>query len=273
METVEKRVNPFSAKGKSPWNPRGKEGGFPHVFHGSPRFGRLGRAFGRSCQRPEKLFFPKFSLNGVFSCLFGGNNRQKPCQLLRIPVGFPRFHRLWKSEYGKPFSFCGKGFGNRFHIFSELFSTGAPEKKAAGSRLFRAVSECQKSGGAGGTASCRGYRGRAPNPCAAALSPQAPRTRTARRATAVRSPPRHVAGRKALFAGNSGQLGFFRQTEAVLSGRVFPPGKAVFSLKAVLCPLLIFQISSPASAWRPWLRFRRRLRFEGRRCRSWGASG
>ncbi len=192
METVEKRVNPFSAKGKSPWNPRGKEGGFPHVFHGSPRFGRVGRAFGRSCQRPEKLFFPKFSLNGVFSCLFGGNNRQKPCLLLRIPIGFPRFHRLWKSEYGKPFSFCGKGFGNRFHIFSEMFSTGAPEKK---------------------------------------------------------------------------------QREAVPSGRVFPPGKAVFSLKAVLCPLLIFQISSPASAWRPWLRFRRRLRFEGRRCRSWGASG
>ncbi len=172
METVEKRVNPFSAKGKSPWNPRGKEGGFPHVFHGSPRFGKLGRAFGRSCQRPEKLFFQKFSLNGVFSCLFGGNNRQKPCLLLRIPVGFPRFHRLWKSEYGKPFSFCGKGFGNRFHIFSELFSTGAPEKKAAGSRLFRAVSECQKSGGAGGTPSCQGYRGRAPNHCAAALSTQ-----------------------------------------------------------------------------------------------------
>ena len=132
METVEKRVNPFSAKGKPPWNPRGKEGGFPHVFHGSPRFGRLGRAFGRSCQRPEKLFFQKFSLNGVFSCLFWGNNRQKPCLLLRIPVGFPRFHRLWKSGYGKPFSFCGKGFGNRFHIFSEMFSTGAPEKKAAG---------------------------------------------------------------------------------------------------------------------------------------------
>ena len=51
--------------------------------------------------------------------------------------------------------------------------------------------ECQKSGGAGGTASCRGYRGRAPNPCAAALSPQ----------TSV-----------ALFAGNGGQLGVFRQT-------------------------------------------------------------
>ena len=51
--------------------------------------------------------------------------------------------------------------------------------------------ECQKSGGAGGTASCRGYRGRAPNPCAAALFPQ----------TSV-----------ALFAGNGGQLGVFRQT-------------------------------------------------------------
>ena len=193
METVEKRVNPFSAKRKPPWNPRGKEGGFPHVFHGSPRFGRLGRAFFRSFWRPEKLFFQKFSLSGVFSCLFGGNNRQKPCLLLRIPVGFPRFHRLWKSGYGKPFSFCGKGFGNRFHIFSEPFSTGILEKK---------------------------------------------------------------------------------QREAVLFGRVFPPGKAVFlHLMPVLCPLLIFQISSPASAWRPWLRFRRRLRFGGRRCRSWGASG
>ena len=52
-------------------------------------------------------------------------------------------------------------------------------------------SECQKSGGAGGTASCRGYRGRAPNPCAAALSPQTS---------------------AALFAGNGGQLGVFRQT-------------------------------------------------------------
>ena len=48
--------------------------------------------------------------------------------------------------------------------------------------------ECQKSGGAGGTASCRGYRGGAPNSCAAALSPQ----------TSV-----------ALFAGNGGQLGGF----------------------------------------------------------------
>ena len=55
---------------------------------------------------------------------------------------------------------------------------------------FSRSAECQKSGGAGGTASCRGYRGSAPNPCAAALSPQ----------TSV-----------ALFAGNGGQLGVFRQ--------------------------------------------------------------
>ena len=60
-----------------------------------------------------------------------------------------------------------------------------------GSMLFP---ECKKSGGAGGTASCRGYRGRAPNPCAAALSPQ----------TSV-----------ALFAGNGGQLEVFRQTESI----------------------------------------------------------
>ena len=56
----------------------------------------------------------------------------------------------------------------------------------------KGTAERQKSGGAGGTASCRGYRGSAPNPCAAALSPQ----------TSV-----------ALFAGNGGQLGVFRQTD------------------------------------------------------------
>ena len=59
----------------------------------------------------------------------------------------------------------------------------------------RRASECQKSGGAGGTASCRGYRGSAPNPCAAALSPQ----------TSV-----------ALFAGNGGQFWAFRQTDTGL---------------------------------------------------------
>lgn len=51
--------------------------------------------------------------------------------------------------------------------------------------LLSSNTECQKSGGAGGTASCRGYRGGAPNPCAAALSPQ----------TSV-----------ALFAGDNGQV-------------------------------------------------------------------
>ena len=67
--------------------------------------------------------------------------------------------------------------------------------------LLSSNTECQKSGGAGGTASCRGYRGGAPNPCAAALSPQ----------TSV-----------ALFAGDNGQLCFFRQaenTESVFSKR------------------------------------------------------
>ena len=57
----------------------------------------------------------------------------------------------------------------------------------------RNLSECQKSGGAGGTASCRSYGGRAPNPCAAAIFPQ----------TSV-----------ALFAGSGGQLGVFRQAAA-----------------------------------------------------------
>ena len=67
-------------------------------------------------------------------------------------------------------------------------------------------SECQKSGGAGGTVSCRGYRGSAPNPCAAALSPQ----------TSV-----------ALFAGAGGQLGVFRQAERPLheQGALFHIGK------------------------------------------------
>ena len=56
--------------------------------------------------------------------------------------------------------------------------------------LLEKGAECQKIGGAGGTASCRGYRGRAPKPCAAALFPQ----------TSV-----------ALFAGIGGQLRVFRQ--------------------------------------------------------------
>ena len=67
-------------------------------------------------------------------------------------------------------------------IFPHLLHTG----------ITAFIPECQKSGGAGGTVSCRGYRGSAPNPCAAALSPQ----------TSV-----------ALFAGAGGQLGVFRQAE------------------------------------------------------------
>ena len=76
-----------------------------------------------------------------------------------------------------------------------------------------------KSGGAGGTASCRGYRGGAPNPCAAALFPQ---TSLRVRSTEDEDSPKGYrspkpttlcgAGRKALFAGNSGQLWVFRQT-------------------------------------------------------------
>ncbi len=64
---------------------------------------------------------------------------------------------------------------------------GCGKKKARKENLL-AGAECQKSGGAGGTASCRGYRGGAPKPCAAALFPQ----------TSV-----------ALFAGADGQLGVF----------------------------------------------------------------
>ena len=82
-------------------------------------------------------------------------------------------------------------------------------------------SECQKSGGAGGTVSCRGYRGGAPNPCATALSPQTTlRVRSTEDEDSpkgYRSPkpatPSGGAGRKALFAGAGGQLGVFRQTE------------------------------------------------------------
>ena len=58
-------------------------------------------------------------------------------------------------------------------------------------------SECQKSGGAEVSASCRGYRGEAPNPCAAAHFPQTS---------------------EALFAGNDGQLGIFQQTVPPSSG-------------------------------------------------------
>ena len=75
-----------------------------------------------------------------------------------------------------------------------------------------------KSGGAGGTASCRGHRGGAPNPCAAAFFPQ---TSLRVRSTEDEDSPKGYrspkpatlrgAGRKALFAGNSGQLGLSRR--------------------------------------------------------------
>ena len=86
----------------------------------------------------------------------------------------------------------------------------------------------KKCGGAGGTASCRGYRGGAPNPCAAALSPQ---TSFRVRSTEDEDSPKGYrspkpatpsgAGRKALFAGASGQLGVFRQTDAFQNERHF----------------------------------------------------
>jgi len=78
---------------------------------------------------------------------------------------------------GRPHQAVGGRKGNGRH-------GGRSEKEAAGAALsFVSIrkaphfplgmrrTECQKSGGAGGTASCRGYRGRAPNPCAAALFP------------------------------------------------------------------------------------------------------
>ena len=54
---MEKRFNPFSAKGKTPWNPRGKEGGFPQVFHVSPLLGRLGRVLKTRFWPSEKQLF------------------------------------------------------------------------------------------------------------------------------------------------------------------------------------------------------------------------
>ena len=97
---------------------------------------------------------------------------------------------------------------------------GKGDRRAA----LESTSECQKSGGAGGTASCRGYRGGAPNSCAAALSPQTSlRVRSTEDEDSpkgYRSPKpamRSRAGRKALFAGNGGQLGGVRQTAALES--------------------------------------------------------
>ena len=52
---------------------------------------------------------------------------------------------------------------------------------------------------------CRGYRGRAPNPCAAALFPQTS---------------------EALFAGKGGQFWFFRQTEKIFSASPLQDGCA-----------------------------------------------
>ena len=92
-----------------------------------------------------------------------------------------------------------------------------------------------KSRGAGGTASCRGYRGGAPKPCAAALSPQTSlrvhSTEDEDSPKGYRSPKPATlcgAGRKALFAGNGGQLGVFRQTEA---GQPFPSGCSAFLIQ------------------------------------------
>ena len=95
-----------------------------------------------------------------------------------------------------------------------------------------------KSGGAGGTASCRGYRGGAPNPCAAALSPQ---TSLRVRSTEDEDSPKGFrspkpaahrgAGRKALFAGNSGQLGVFRQTETPHPRRKARTGRSLIFKK------------------------------------------
>ncbi len=75
--------------------------------------------------------------------------------------------------------------------------------KKASRKKARSASVCQKSGGAGGTASCRGFRGRAPKPYAAAFFP-----RTS----------------EALFAGAGGRSGVFRQSDARSALRVFLQG-------------------------------------------------
>ena len=92
---------------------------------------------------------------------------------------------------------------------------------------------------------CRGYRGGAPNSCAAALFPQ-----TSLRMRSIededspkgyRSPkpatPSGGAGRKALFAGNGGQLWVFRQTDSAF--RSFSCGRRFF--------LILFFFSFPRS--------------------------
>ena len=64
-----------------------------------------------------------------------------------------------------------RSFVKEFFLFYALCLPTIRSKSTCPDYFFRA-SECQKSGGAGGTVSCRGYRGGAPNPFAAALSPQ-----------------------------------------------------------------------------------------------------
>ena len=91
---------------------------------------------------------------------------------------------------------------------------------------------------------CRGYRGSAPNPCAAALSPQ---TSLRVRSTEDEDSPKGYrspkpatlsggAGRKALFAGAGGQLRVFRQATPAW----FPmPGQSVkkVEVQEALLPL------------------------------------
>ena len=116
-------------------------------------------------------------------------------------------------------------FPRAFHCHHMPMARLGAERKSL-QRNFFAGAECQKSGGAGGTASCRGYRGGAPKPCAAALFPQTSlRVRSTEDEDSpkgYRSPKpaaRSGAGRKALFAGADGQLGVF---DKLIPQRKFP---------------------------------------------------